>query len=263
MIELTALAFPYILALGLAAARWVPALVVAPVFASPALPVSTRGAVALALALPVASSLLPALEAAPPSPAVLALFAAKEFALGFLLSAALAIPLWAIEAAGVYLDYQRGANPQALDTAASPDASITALLLQRSSRVYLIQTGAFHSLLAAIYASFAVWPPLTLTPSLDGNAWQTIEPMLSALLRFALMLALPYLLALGLIEASFAVLARASPRFPAYVAALPFKSVVALLLVALTLPASLQAMHDIVAGHIDSLDRAVRNAAAK
>ncbi|PMS37862.1 type III secretion protein T [Trinickia symbiotica] len=261
--ELAAVALPYVLSLGLAAARWVPALILVPAFSPQALSVSTRGAIALALALPVAPSMLPLLQAAPPPSVLLALLAGKELALGFLLAVTLAIPLWAIEAVGVYVDYQRGANPQALDPAASPDASTTALILQRASCVYLMQAGAFHALLGAVYASFGVWPPLELLPSFPDNLWQTVEPLLRALVGFTATLALPYLLALGLIEGSFALLARANPRFPAYVAALPLKSVAALLLVALSLPTALQAVHDVVAGQAGAIDRAARDATSK
>jgi hypothetical protein len=66
-------------------------------------------------------------------------------------------------------------------------------------------------------------------------------------MRLALTLAFPYLLALGAIEACFAVLSRVNAKFPAYVAALPFKSVALLLLVALTLPRLLEAAGDIAA----------------
>jgi type III secretion protein T len=260
MPELADLALPYVLSIGLAATRWVPTLMLIPVFASLSLSATTRGALALALALPIAPALFAALQAGPPPPAVLFWLALKEFSLGLLLAAVLAIPLWAVEAAGAYVDYQRGANPQALDPSASPDASLFGLLLQRSSCVYLMHAGAFHALVGALYASFAVWPPLQPVPSFDAQWWEAIKTLLSALLRFALTLALPYLLALGLVEACFALLSRANPRFPAYVAALPFKSIVALLLVVLTLPASLEAVHDIVVEHLDSATQAVRSA---
>ncbi len=255
-------ALPYVLSVGLPAARWAPALMLLPVFVPQAFYSPTRSAVALALALPVAPVLLPALQSAPPPLPVVIWLSTKELGLGLLLAAVLAIPLWAVEAAGAYVDYQRGANPQALDPTASPDASLVGLLLQRSSCVYLMYAGAFHALLGAIYASFAAWPPLQLAPSFDADSQAAIEALLAALLRFSLTLALPYLLALGLVEACFGLLSRANPRFPAYVAALPFKSIVALLLVALTFPASLEAVHDIVVEHLQSATQRMRSGPA-
>lgn len=236
---------PFMLAASLGALRWTPALILVPIFAPHALSRPARGAVALALALPVVPGLLPAIEARAPGTALVIGLAAKECAVGLLLATLLAVPFWAIEAAGTCLDYQRGANPQALDPAASPDASVFGAIFKQSSCVYLIHAGALHALVAVVYASFAIWPPLAWLPVLDTSAWDAVAPLLTGMMRIALLLALPYLLALVLVEICFAVLSRAAPRFPAYVAALPFKSVVTVLVVALSLPALFDAVHQV------------------
>ncbi|HTI19196.1 MAG TPA: flagellar biosynthetic protein FliR [Trinickia sp.] len=251
MAETAAIALPFVLAAALATARWLPTLLLVPVFTLQSFSVATRGSIALALGLPVALALLPDLQTVPPSFGMLVWLTTKEIALGLLLAVSLSIPLWAVEAAGAYIDYQRGANPQALDPMASPDASLVGLLLQRTSCVYLMHAGAFHALLGVVYASFAAWPTLLPAPRLETEAWDAIAELLTSLLRFALMFSLPYLLALGLIEACFAVLSRAAARFPAYVAALPFKSIVALWLIALSLPASIEAIHDVHVEHLE------------
>jgi type III secretion protein T len=260
MPELAAPILSFVLAMGIAAARWMPTVILVPIFGSFALSASIRAAVVLALALPVAPALAPALQGAPPAMPVLFWIVAKEVGVGLIIAAALAIPLWAIEAAGAYIDYQRGANPQALDPSASSDASSLGALLQRCTCVYLMHAGAFHELLRAVYASFGAWPPLASSPSIDAQSWQAIETLVAALSRYALLLALPYLFALAFVEAAFAVVSRISPRFPAYIAALPFKSLVTLLLVALLLPNSIIAAHGIVVEHTSAVVDAVRRA---
>jgi len=240
---------PFVLAVCLGALRWMPALILVPIFAPQALSRIARMAVALALALPIAPDLLPTIEAGAPSVALMLCLAAKECAVGLLLATVLAMPFWAVEAAGTCLDYQRGANPQALDPAASPDASLFGALFKHASCVYLIHAGAFHAIVTVIYASFAIWPPLAWLPVPDSGAWTAASPLLSAIMRLAVLLALPYLLALVLIEGCFAVLSRAAPRFPAYVAALPFKSVVIVLIVALSLPALFEALTQATLAH--------------
>jgi type III secretion protein T len=243
---------PLVLALGLGALRWVPALILVPIFAPHALSRIARIAVALALALPIVPGLLPAIAARAPSPDLALGLAAKECAIGLLLATVLAVPLWAVESAGTCLDYQRGANAQALDPSASPDASVFGALFKHASCVYLIHAGALHALVAVVYASFAVWPPLAWLPALDSGTWAAIEPLLTAMMRLAVLLALPYLLALVLVEVCFAVLSRAAPRFPAYVAALPFKSVLAVLVVALSLPALFDALAQATFAHAEA-----------
>lgn len=243
---------PLVLALSLGALRWVPALILVPIFAPHALSRIARIAVALALALPIVPGLLPDIAARAPSPGLALGLAAKECAIGLLLATVLAVPLWAVESAGTCLDYQRGANPQALDPTASPDASVFGALFKHASCVYLIHAGALHALVAVVYASFAVWPPLAWLPALDSGTWAAIEPLLTAMMRLAVLLALPYLLALVLVEVCFAVLSRAAPRFPAYVAALPLKSVLAVLVVALSLPALFDALAQATFAHAEA-----------
>lgn len=250
---------PSILALGLAAIRWAPTLMLVPLFGSHVLSGVARAAIALALALPIAPSLLPVLQSAPPSLAAIIGLASKELAAGFVVALLLAIPFWAVEAAGTCIDYQRGANPQALDPAASADASLLGTMLRQASCVYLMHTGALHALCAVVYTSFTIWPVLEWLPLTHARAGEAIVPLLAALMRFTALLALPFMLALGLIEACFAVLSKASPRLPAYVAALPFKSIVALLVVALSLPALLEAMHTVVLTHVDAATQWMRH----
>ena len=244
---------PSLLAVALGTLRWVPALILVPIFAPQALSRLARSAIALALALPVVPGLLPAIEAHAPGPLLTVCLATKECAIGIVLATVLAMPFWAVEAAGTCLDYQRGANPQALDPAASPDASPLGSLFMHASRVYLIHAGALQALIAVVYASFAIWPPLAWLPVLDRDAWDAVGPLLTAMMRLAVALALPYLLALVFVEGCFAVLSRAAPRFPAYIAALPFKSVVAVLVVALSLSALFDAVAQSTFAHIQAV----------
>jgi type III secretion protein T len=236
---------PFVAALALCTLRWLPVALLVPVFASHALGRVARVVLTLALALPIAPSVASTLFAAPIPSAEWIGLAAKEVALGVVLACLIAAPFWAIEAAGTYLDYQRGGNPQALDPAASADASVLGAMLQLALVVFLIHTGGLDALLDVVWTSYAVWPPLDARPPLSREAWEAVREWLAATMRLALTLAFPYLLALGAIEACFAVLSRVNAKFPAYVAALPFKSVALLLLVALTLPRLLEAASDL------------------
>lgn len=251
-------ALPFVAALALCSLRWLPTILLVPVFAAHALGATTRTAIALALALPIVPSVAATLASAPlPLGAGLGI-AAKEAAIGVVLATLIAAPFWAIQAAGTYLDYQRGANPQALDPAASVDASVLGTTLQLALVVSLMHTGGLAALFDIIWTSYAVWPTLDRHEPLGDRLWQSAGPLLVATMRFSLSLAFPYLLALGAIEACFAVLSRVNAKFPAYVAALPFKSVVLLLLVALTLPRLISAagsLADQQAANVEQLMR--------
>jgi type III secretion protein T len=242
-------------ALALGSLRWLPAIVLTPIFAGHALSGVARTVLALALALPVAPSVAATLAAAPISSTEWLALAAKEASLGTVLACLIAAPFWAIEVAGTYLDYQRGGNPQALDPAASADASVLGAMLQLALVVYLMHTGGLHALLCIVWASYGLWPMLDARLPLGPEAGEAVRTLLVSTMQFALTLALPYLLALGAIEACFAALSRVNARFPAYLAALPFKSVALLLLVALSLPRLLDAASDIAAERTAALQR--------
>lgn len=242
-------ALPFVAALALCGMRWLPTILLVPIFAGHALGGIARAVVMLALALPVAPSVAAALAQAPLTLGQWFALTAKEALLGVLLAALVGVPFWALEAAGTYVDYQRGGNPQALDPAMSVETSVVAILLQQALIVYLIHAGALHALFDIVATSYALWPVLADLPPLGPHAWEPFGSLLAATMRFALTLAAPYLLALACIEACFALLSRVSPKFPAYVAALPFKSVLVLLLFALTLPRLLAASGDIVDQH--------------
>lgn len=251
------LALPFTAALALCALRWIPVIVLVPVFGGHALSGIARMVVALALALPAAPAVVQALSAAPLPLADWLGLAAKEAAIGIVLGSLIAAPCWAIEAAGTYLDYQRGGNPQAFDPAASADAPILGAMFQRALVVFLFHTGGLHALFELVWTSYAAWPALNMLPPLEPRVWSNVSALLVCTMQLALTLAWPYLLALGAIEVGFAVLSRVNARFPAYFAALPFKSVALLLLVALTLPHLLQAAADITADHLAGIRRSI------
>lgn len=253
-------ASPFVAALALCTMRWLPTILLVPIFAGRALSGIARGAVMLALALPTAPGVAAALAHAPLPLGQWFALSAKEAALGVLLAALIAVPFWALEAAGTYVDFQRGGNPQALDPAMSVDTSVLAILLQQALIVFLIHSGALHTLFDIVATSYALWPVLAGLPPLGPHAWEPFGSLLAATTRFALTLAAPYLLALACIEACFALLSRVSPKFPAYVAALPFKSLVVIMLFALTLPRLLTATGDLVDEHSLAVGRALRDA---
>lgn len=255
-------ALPFVAALALCAVRWIPTIVLVPVFAGHALGAAARAVVMLALALPAAPRVAAAFARAPLPLAEWLALAAKEALLGTLLAGLIAVPFWAIEAAGSYLDYQRGGNPQALDPAMSVETSVLGTLMRQALIVFLMHSGGLHALLQIVAMSHAVWPTLAELPPLGPHAWAPFGALLVAAMHFALALAAPYLLALAAIEACFAVLSRVNAKFPAYVAALPFKSVVLMLLIAMTLPRLLTAAGDLSGQHGLEVRRALQESAA-
>ena len=254
-------ASPFVAALALCSMRWLPAILLVPIFRAQSMNGMARATVALALALPAASGVAGLLANAPLPLAHWLALTAKEAVLGIIVASLVTVPFWAVEAAGTYLDDQRGANPQALDPAMSVDASVLGGILQQALIVYLMASGGLHALIEIVSISYLVWPALADLPPLGPPMWAPFGKLLTATMQFALTLAAPYLLALAAIEACFAIVSRVNAKFPAYVAALPFKSVVVILLIAMTLPRLLAAGHDLVGEHGSEVSRVLHETA--
>jgi type III secretion protein T len=225
-----------LLALAILMPRWLGVMHLVPLFSTPALPSLMRNVVALALSLPLLPAMLAQLRTQLPDCGTLILLGLKESMLGLLLGCLLAIPFWIFEAAAVYLDNQRGANVQAVNPSASADASELGLALQQALIVMLLHAGLFGVLLAPVYQSYRAWPPWAPLPPLDQAMLERLLPLFTHLMTASLIVASPGLICLGLVETAFALLSRWNPQLPAYIAALPVKSLVALLVVVLCLP---------------------------
>lgn len=229
LIELMA---PAVLALALTLPRWLAVMGLVPAFSSRILGPTVRNSVAIALALPLLPGVYARLLEESPGYLAIVGLAAKEAAVGLVLGCVIAVPFWLFESAGTYIDNQRGANMQAINPAASADASVLGLLMQQSLTVLFIQIGLFPLLLAPVYASFAAWQPTEWLPALDRARLDIVVAQLAHTPRAALLLAGPGLICLGLIELGFALLSRWSPQVPAYSFALPVKTLAAILVVA-------------------------------
>jgi type III secretion protein T len=228
-------AMPTLTRLALALPRWLVFLSFLPLFSTRTLGGVSRNAAAIALALPLLPSLSMPLTTPGPPFAQLALLMLKEAGIGLVLGGAAAVPFWAVEMAGTYIDNQRGANMQAVNPLASADASVLGGLLQQALALVVVHAGLVPPLLGAVYDSFTAWPPAAWSPPLDGPAREALVSQLTRAMTLGLMLACPALVGLGLVELGFALVSRWVPQVPAYFAALPVKSLTALFIVALSI----------------------------
>lgn len=225
-----------LLAIAMLMPRWLGVIYMLPVFSFKAMPHLLRQVVALVLTFPLVQQTVNLLQQSALTGPGLMLLAGKELMIGLLLGTVLAIPFWIFEAAGVYLDNQRGANVQAINPTASADASMLGLALQQALTVAMLHAGLAGLLLSPVYQSYQLWPVLASMPAMDAAMLARLLPLLTRLMNASLILASPGLICLGLVETCFAVLSRWNPQLPAYSAALPVKSLLALLVVMLSLP---------------------------
>lgn len=228
------------LALGLGVARLLAVFSISPLFTRFGLTGLLRGGVAFALALPLIPFLAPQIEAAGISGSVILALLVKEAAVGVLIGLVTGIPFWAAEAAGEFLDQQRGSEAATIpDASQANEAGITGTLFGLVLTAVFFMSGGLTLLTGAIYDSWGIWPVLDVVPRFSAEAGLLTLRLVDALFRTGLILAAPLLIALLLTELALAFVGRFAPALNVFDLAMSVKGivfVVALPIYALFLP---------------------------
>jgi type III secretion protein T len=205
-----------------------------PIFNRSHLPGMLRMAVAAGMGLMVAPTLMPAVAAAQWTPAQMGLLLVKEAFIGLVMGCLLAVPFWAFEALGFLMDNQRGATMGAtLDPLTGNDSSPLGSLFSQAFIVFFFVSGSFLLLLELLYGSFALWDVFRWTPHLRADAVPVLIAQFMRLLQLALLLAAPAIVVMLLAEIGLAVISRFVPQLQVFFLAMPIKSALVLLVLAL------------------------------
>ncbi len=234
MSELLAQAQHWLLALVLSVPRVLALFAVLPFLTRQVLPPTLRNGVAIVLALVA----VPGVHAALPGhaldfPAVLLLIG-KELLLGGLAGYLVALLFWAVAAAGFFLDSQRGAMSATLFTPlVGSETSPLGAFLTQVLVTLLFVSGGFLALLDALYTSYLSWPVLSWWPRLDLQGALFFLQQLDGLMRVMLLIAGPAVILMLLAELGMALIGRFVPQINVFLLAMPVKSALALLFLAL------------------------------
>jgi type III secretion protein T len=157
----------------------------------------------------------------------LALLAAKEGMIGFLLGLIFAVPFWIAETAGELIDQQRGSQGAVTpDPAGEEQTGITATLLVLTLTTIFLLSGGMHWLIDALYRSYILWPAGQLVPHLARGAAMQMLGLLDSILGAGLLLASPLLVAMLLAELSLGLINRFMPQLNVFDLALSAKGLV-------------------------------------
>ncbi len=228
----------WLLALTLAAPRTLALFAVLPFFERRILPPTLRNGMALVLVLVVLPLVHGQAGAAALSlPALLGLIL-KEVFLGATVGYLVALLFWAIASAGFFLDTQRGAMSATLFTpmVGSQTSPLGAFLTQAAVTL-LFATGGFLALLDALYLSYASWPVASYFPHLDRQAADFFLQQMDDLMRIMALIAGPAVIIMFLSELGMALIGRFVPQINIFLLAMPLKSSLAVLFLALYLGA--------------------------
>lgn len=202
---------------------------VLPLFSREALPGVLRIGVTFAFGLFVVPSLLADTLAIERSIKLMLPILAKEALLGFLLGFLIALPLWALDVMGSYVDNQRGASIAAtINPLTGHDTSPLGELFSQAGLVLLLLAGGLLLMIEVIYASYVLWPVLQLLPSFSAETPKIVLAQMDTLMWIAVLYSAPVIFAMFLAEVGLAIVSRFVPQLQVFFLAMPIKSAIAM-----------------------------------
>ncbi|WP_439495813.1 type III secretion system export apparatus subunit SctT [Bosea sp. (in: a-proteobacteria)] len=210
-------AIELVVAAGLGSARAIGIMLVLPVFTRPQIGGLVRGALAIAITLPMLQHVADAVATLDGGTRMVkvALLGLKEVFVGLLLGTLLSIPLWSIQAVGEIVDTQRGITSETapVDPATRSQASATGLLLGITAITIFVVSGGLQTMVDGLYKSYLIWPVVNFMPSLSTQGAMELVSLLDHIMRTMLLIAGPVLIFLLLIDISVMLLGRFAPQF--------------------------------------------------
>ena len=224
----------FIATLALTQPRILAMFLVLPLFNSQLIPGLVRFAIAAALGVVMVPALQGQVAAQDWGAATLLATITKEAFIGFVIGYLAAIPFWIFEAVGFLVDNQRGASiASTLNPLTGNDSSPLGLMFNQAFIVFFLLTGGFSLLLGTLYDSFALWSITDWLPVLQPDSTPVMLAQLDRLVRMAVLLAAPVLVAMFLAEIGLALVSRFAPQLQVFFMAMPIKSALAMLVLML------------------------------
>ncbi|GAA4348415.1 SctT family type III secretion system export apparatus subunit BscT [Variovorax defluvii] len=173
-----------------------------------------------------------------------ALIVLREALLGALIGFVLAVPFWAVEAMGDIIDTQRGTNlSQTLNPLTGHETSPLGQLFNQAIVTFAFVTGGFLLVLSVIYDSFALWPVFQPWPRPEAAAVPMLLQQIDRLMHLTLLLSAPVVFSMLLCEGGLALVSRFVPQLQVFFLAMPIKSAVAMVVLAIYAPVLFDVAH--------------------
>jgi type III secretion protein T len=224
-----------LLAMLITAPRILVCIFTLPMFPQSMFPTLLRTGISMGLAAPAAYGVFLQLDGSVAPLPVVALVI-KEAVLGLLLGLALSAPFWVMDTVGSLTDNQRGANSaQQVTPFSQADASPVGVALQQALIATLAASGSFGLIYQLLLSSYEAWPALTLIPNLAPFGSDHAIASFAEFTQVAALYAAPMIIITLFVDFSFALIGIFAPELQSYFAAMPVKSLLGFLVLAVYL----------------------------
>jgi type III secretion protein T len=158
----------------------------------------------------------------------------KEAMIGFVLGFIVALPIWAFDIMGAYVDNQRGASIAAtINPLTGHDTSPLGEIFSHAAIVFLMISGGFLLILGALYDSYVMWPVFEWTPKFSYLMPQLLLAQMDRLMTLAVLFSAPVIFTMFLAEVGLGLVSRFVPQLQVFFMAMPIKSGLAMFVFAL------------------------------
>lgn len=223
-----------LIATSLTTPRIIVIMSIIPVFADKSLPMMLRAWISLVLASVVVPSVAVALSGLDLGWVDYVLILLKEMFIGILIGYLTAILFWVLMSVGFFIDTQRGTmNSDLYNPAAGGSTTPLGSFLAQLGATLFFSTGAFLLFMDGVYNSYLTWPVVSYFPLFDWASVDFFLSQLDFLMYMMLLLAAPIVLRLFIAEYSMALIGRFVPQINIFILAMPIKSALAFLMLAL------------------------------
>jgi len=150
---------------------------------------------------------------------------AKEYAIGFVLGTIVSMIFWALQAAGDFIDNQRGtAIASSADPLRGEDSSSLGNLFTIAFTTYVFVSGSVLLLLGILYNSYMIWPVGKSLPVVSDAFPVFMLAILDDGMKLMFNIAAPVIAVMFVAEFSLAIISRFAPQVQVFVLAMPIKS---------------------------------------
>ncbi len=152
----------------------------------------------------------------------------KEVFIGSLLGFCIAIPFWALESAGFFIDNQRGASmASSMNPLSGAETSPMGILFSQAFTALIMVSGLFLLILESLFLSYDTWPVFSYFPNLDFKAAKFFLQQFDLIIGLAMWLSAPVVISMFITEFGIALISRSAPQLNVFILAMPIKSGVA------------------------------------
>lgn len=202
-----------------------------------AVPRMARNVAILVIALPLTPLAIPFAPVLRDNIGLFMIYFAKEAALGLVMGYLVFWMFWAMQAAGNYIDNQRGAAiASSIDPLQGHEASPLGLLFSQAFITYFFSVGGFLILIQMLYRSYNSWPIFETLPLSVRDFPQLLLNVLDHGTMLVVLYAGPVIAIMFLAEFALAMVSRFAPQIQVFILAMPIKSALAVFVLIFYIP---------------------------